>query len=176
MTKQQAHIELDEAKERSGGQVFDRAQLLAEREVWRKTGAITVWTNGCFDLLHVGHIRFLKQARTLGDILIVGINADASVRELKGPDRPIVPEAERAEIIAALGAVDAVTIFPEATPISILEKLQPDIHCKGGDYADTGEDSLPESETVRAYGGQIKILDLTQGSSTSDLLQRTQIG
>jgi len=158
------------------GRVLDRDQLLAERERWRQDGAVTVWTNGCFDLLHVGHVRFLEQARTLGDVLVVGVNSDASVRELKGPERPIVPAPERAELIAALSAVDAVTIFPEPTPVEILGELQPDVHCKGGDYSDGGAEALPEAETVRAYGGRIEILDLTQGVSTSELLRRTGQG
>jgi phosphoheptose isomerase len=156
------------------GQVLDRAQLIAARQGWRNDGAEVVWTNGCFDLLHVGHVRFLEQARSLGDVLIVGVNSDSSVRELKGPARPIVPEAERAEVLAALAAVDAVTIFAEATPIEILGELQPDIHCKGGDYPNG--DDLPESETVKAYGGRVEILGFTEGSSTSDLLQRTGLG
>ncbi len=161
------------AEQREG--VLDRAHLLAAREEWRREGAITVWTNGCFDLLHVGHVRFLEQARALGDALIVGINSDASTRELKGPERPIVPEQERAEIVAALSSVDAATIFSESTPVAVLEELQPDIHCKGGDYADGGEDSLPETETVRAYGGRVEILDLTRGASTSSLLERSRL-
>jgi phosphoheptose isomerase len=165
----------DEPTLAGAGRVLDRAALLEARKEWRQAGARTVWTNGCFDLLHVGHVRFLEQARALGEVLIAGINSDASVRELKGPERPIVPELERAEIVAALKAVDAVTIFSEATPIEILRELQPDIHCKGGDYAGAGEDALPEAETVRAYGGRVEILDLTPGSSTSNLLQRTKL-
>lgn len=156
--------------------VLDRSQLLAAREMWRQNDTRTVWTNGCFDLLHVGHVRFLEQARSLGDVLIVGVNSDAGVRKLKGPERPLVPEAERAEIVAALGTVDVVTVFPETTPIPILKELQPDVHCKGGDYAGGGEESLPESETVRAYGGKVEILDLTQGFSTSELLKRVRSG
>jgi len=165
----------DEPEPAGVKRVLDRRSLLEAREGWRRTGARTVWTNGCFDLLHIGHVRFLEQARALGEVLIVGINSDASVRELKGPERPVVPELERAEIVAALKAVDAVTIFSEATPIEILRELQPDIHCKGGDYAGAGEDALPETETVRAYGGRVEILDLTPGSSTSSLLQRTKL-
>jgi phosphoheptose isomerase len=153
------------------GRILDRVQLIEARRGWREDGATVVWTNGCFDLLHVGHVRFLEQARGLGDVLVVGVNSDSSVRELKGPGRPTVPEAERAEVVAALAAVDAVTIFSETTPVAILGELQPDIHCKGGDYADSGD--LPESETVRAYGGRVEILGLTDGSSTSDLLQRS---
>lgn len=162
----------DEPALTGAGRVLDRASLLDARERWRRAGVGTVWTNGCFDLLHVGHVRFLEQARALGEVLIVGVNSDDSVRELKGPDRPLVPALERAEIVAALGAVDVVTIFPETNPIEILRELQPDIHCKGGDYADAGE--LPETETVRAYGGRVEILGLTPGSSTSNLLERTR--
>ena len=93
-----------------------------------------MFTNGCFDILHIGHVRYLEAARALGDVLVVGVNTDDSVRRLKGPDRPLNPEAERAEILAALECVDCVTLFDEATPIELILAIKPDIHCKGGDY------------------------------------------
>src|SRR5690348_9449394 len=109
--------------------------LLPWREAARRDGRTVVWTNGCFDLLHVGHLRNLQAARALGDALVVGINDDASVRRLKGPGRPIVPAAERAEMVAALACVDAVVLFGEDTPETALARLRPDVHCKGADYA-----------------------------------------
>lgn len=153
--------------------VLSRPEIMSAREEWRDAGLTIVWTNGCFDLLHAGHVRFLEQARSLGDMLAVGVNSDQSVREIKGRDRPIVPEEERAEVIAALRSVDAVTVFPETTPIAILEQLQPDVHCKGGDYSDPTV--LPETETVQAYGGRVEILDLMPGRSTSELVKRARL-
>jgi D-glycero-beta-D-manno-heptose 1-phosphate adenylyltransferase len=145
--------------------------LLASRGKWRESGKIVVWTNGCFDLLHAGHVRSLRDAKALGDVLIVGINSDASVRGNKGALRPIVPQEDRAEVIAALEMVDYVTIFDEPTPVEALQKLRPDIHCKGAEYAD-GSRPFPERETVLGYGGQIRFLPLHAGRSTSDLIQR----
>jgi D-glycero-beta-D-manno-heptose 1-phosphate adenylyltransferase len=145
--------------------------LVANRLHWREQGKTVVWTNGCFDLLHAGHVRSLRDAKALGDILIVGINSDASVRGNKGALRPVVSEIDRAEVIAALEMVDYVTIFDEPTPVEALAKLQPDIHCKGAEYAD-GARPVPERETVESYGGQIRFLPLHPGRSTSDLIDR----
>jgi rfaE bifunctional protein nucleotidyltransferase chain/domain len=130
-----------------------------------------VWTNGCFDLLHVGHIRSFRDAKALGDILIVGINSDSSVRSLKGDARPIVNQEDRAELIAALEMVDYVTIFDEPTPVAAIARLRPDIHCKGAEYAD-GARPFPERDTVRSYGGRIHFLPLHPGRSTTDLVDR----
>jgi rfaE bifunctional protein nucleotidyltransferase chain/domain len=130
-----------------------------------------VFTNGCFDLLHVGHARYLQQARALGDALVVGVNTDASVRRLKGEGRPIVPEEERAELIAALACVDYVTLFGEPTPEALLAHLRPDLHVKGGDYR---EEDLPESPLVRGWGGQVVILPLTPGRSTTQLIEAAE--
>ena len=116
-----------------------------------------VWTNGCFDLLHVGHIRSFRDAKALGDILVVGINSDATVRSLKGDARPVVNQEDRAELIAALEMVDYVTIFDEPTPVAAITRLRPDIHCKGAEYAD-GARPFPERETVLSYGGRIRFL------------------
>lgn len=145
--------------------------LATERDHWRKAGKTIVWTNGCFDLLHVGHIRSFRDAKALGDILIVGLNSDRSVRSIKGEARPVVNEAERAETIAALEMVDYVTIFDEATPEQALARLQPDIHCKGAEYAG-GARPVPEMATVLAYGGQVRFLPFHPGRSTSDLIER----
>jgi rfaE bifunctional protein nucleotidyltransferase chain/domain len=146
-------------------------ELAALRAQWREQGKVVVWTNGCFDLLHAGHIHSLRDAKALGDILIVGLNSDVSVRDNKGALRPIVSQDDRAEVIAALEMVDYVTIFDEPTPIEALQKLRPDIHCKGAEYAD-GTRPFPERETVLGYGGQIRFLPLHPGRSTSDLIER----
>jgi D-beta-D-heptose 7-phosphate kinase / D-beta-D-heptose 1-phosphate adenosyltransferase len=134
----------------------------------RERGGRVVFTNGCFDLLHVGHVRYLTQARSLGEALVVGINTDASVRRLKGKGRPIVPEEERAELIAALGCVDFVTLFDEPTPEKLLAYLRPEVHVKGGDYH---AEDLPETPLVRSWGGTVMILPFTPGRSTTGLLE-----
>ena len=127
-----------------------------------------VFTNGCFDLLHAGHVTYLNQAKALGDYLIVGVNSDESVKRLKGPKRPLVPQAQRALLIDALKAVDAVVIFDEDTPLSLIEILRPDVYVKGGDYR---YDQLPEHPLVTGYGGQVVILPFVQGCSTTQLIQ-----
>jgi rfaE bifunctional protein nucleotidyltransferase chain/domain len=141
------------------------------REEWRAAGKKVVWTNGCFDIVHAGHVRSLRAAKALGDILIVGLNSDASVRAFKGPSRPIVCEEDRAELIAALEPVDFVTIFNEPDPVAILSQLRPDIHCKGEEYAD-GKRPIPEQPIVEGYGGRICFLPLLEGRSTSGLIER----
>jgi rfaE bifunctional protein nucleotidyltransferase chain/domain len=146
-------------------------ELIALRATWRQGGKTVVWTNGCFDLLHVGHIRSFRDAKALGDILVVGINSDASVRSVKGASRPIVNQADRAELIAALEMVDYVTVFDESTPVEALSRLSPDIHCKGAEYAN-GARPVPERETVLGYGGQIRFLPFHPGRSTTDLIDR----
>ncbi|MDP9054851.1 MAG: adenylyltransferase/cytidyltransferase family protein [Acidobacteriota bacterium] len=146
-------------------------QLIVSRRQWGAEGRTVVWTNGCFDLLHVGHLRGFRDARALGDILIVGINSDASVRANKGGSRPVVNEADRAEMLAALEMVDYVTIFNEPTPVQALSRLRPDIHCKGAEYAD-GARPVPELDTVLAYGGQVRFLPFHPGRSTSALIER----
>jgi len=155
----------------ASGKVRTLDDLAALRAAWFDSGKTVVWTNGCFDLLHVGHIRSFGDAKALGDILVVGINSDASVRALKGDSRPIVNQTDRAEVIAALEIVDYVTIFDESTPVAALSRLRPDIHCKSAEYADGGK-PMPERETVLGYGGQIRILPLHPGRSTTDLIER----
>lgn len=130
-----------------------------------------VWTNGCFDLLHTGHVRSLRDARNLGDILIVGVNSDRSVRAIKGPLRPVVGQDDRAELLAALECVDYVTVFDESDPVRVLSLLRPDIHCKGADYAE-GRRPVPERDVVLRYGGRIEFLPIHEGLSTSGLIKR----
>lgn len=147
------------------------SDLREEVERAQREGKTVVFTNGCFDILHIGHVRYLQDARALGDILVVGVNSDDSVRRLKGPDRPVVPEFERVEILSALECVDYVTLFTEDTPIELILALKPDIHVKGGDYR---PEDLPEAEAVRKVGGRIEIVPYTstetQGRSTTNLI------
>jgi rfaE bifunctional protein nucleotidyltransferase chain/domain len=134
----------------------------------RATGLKVVFANGCFDLLHVGHIRYLQTARALGNVLILGINSDASVAALKGIGRPLQPQEERAEILASLDCVDYVLVFDELTVDGILNELRPDIHVKGTDYTN---ETVPERETVRAYGGRVAIAGDPKDHSTRDLIK-----
>lgn len=139
---------------------------------WRDEGKRLVLTNGTFDVLHVGHVRYLEAARELGDILVIGVNSDASVRGYKGPGRPVVPQEERAEILAALRCVDYVTIFDEPTATHLIEALQPEVYAKGGDYAGTSGKPLPEAEAVLAYGGEVRIIPYVAGHSASALIEK----
>lgn len=148
------------------------SELIALRQRWREEGKKVVWTNGCFDLLHVGHLRNLQYARRLGDALVVGLNSDASVHALKGPGRPIVAVPERAELLAGLECVDRVVVFDELTPEMALARLQPDICCKGADYAPPAGKPIPEARIVAAYGGKLEFLPLVPGRSTTDLVAR----
>lgn len=150
--------------------VLPRDQLLSILTGERAKGKRIVFTNGCFDLMHIGHTRYLQAAKTLGDILVVGVNSDASVRTLdKAPGRPIVPEAQRAEILAALGCVDFVIIFDESDPLQLITAVQPDVLVKGGDWV---IDRIVGRETVEARGGMVKTIPLVPGLSTTGLLQR----
>jgi rfaE bifunctional protein nucleotidyltransferase chain/domain len=146
-------------------------ELAALRAIWAAEGKKVIWTNGCFDLLHAGHLRSLQEAKALGDILIVGVNSDRSVRLIKGDARPLVSERDRAELIAGLKPVDYVIIFDEPDPITALSRLRPDIHCKGAEYAD-GTRPLPERDTVLSYGGEIRFLPIHSGRSTTGLIER----
>ena len=152
--------------------LVDWAALLEARHSARQEGKIVVWTSGCFDLVHVGHIRSLKAARSFGDILIVGVNSDDSVRKLKGSNRPLFALDERTELLCALECVDYVISFDEQTPEQALRRLQPDIHCKGGDYAPPHGKPIPEAAIVQAYGGRVEFLPLVPGISTSAILAR----
>ena len=143
--------------------------MFGERQRLRSAGVRLVFTNGVFDLLHVGHVRYLAQARALGDALIVAINSDRTVRELKGPDRPIFDQSERAEIIAAVRYVDYVTVFDDISPRSLIAKLLPDVLVKGGDYQ---LDQIHGREEVEAAGGKVISLPFVEGASTTALIER----
>jgi phosphoheptose isomerase len=153
------------------GAVVSLDDLLALRDGWRAAGGVVVWTNGCFDLLHAGHLASLEAARGLGDLLVVGVNSDDAVRRLKGKGRPVMPAAERAAIVAALRAVDYVVIFDEDTPEAVLGQLRPDIHCKGADYAPPNGKPIPERAVVEEYGGRVEFLPLLPVRSTTDLVE-----
>ena len=151
------------------GEVLSRAALVERVALDRGNGLTVAFANGGFDLLHVGHVRYLEAARQEADRLIVAVNDDRSIQALKGPARPVLPEADRAELVAALRAVDYVVIFPEPTVTPLLELLRPDVHCKGTDYT---VETVPERDTVRAYGGRIAIVGDPKDHSTTDLLTR----
>ena len=149
--------------------ILDRKTLVARVQAARQGGARIVLANGCFDVLHVGHVRYLEGARALGHLLVVGINSDAQVAVLKGAGRPIMPEGERAEIVASLEAVDLVTIFAEPTVEGLLLALKPDIHAKGTDYT---EKTVPERAAVLSYGGRVAIVGDEKEHSTSQMIDR----
>ncbi len=149
--------------------ILPLTELPALVETLKKEGKKIVTTNGCFDILHIGHLRALEASNALGDVLIVGINSDASVKDYKSPLRPIVPQAERAEMIAGLACVDYVTIFPERNPIRFLELVQPDIHTKSSDRQ---ADKLPETPIVRQHGGDVVMVPLIPGQSTTKIIDR----
>jgi rfaE bifunctional protein nucleotidyltransferase chain/domain len=144
------------------------ADLLPRIEARRRLGQRIVFTNGVFDLLHVGHVRYLTRARSLGDLLVVGLNSDSSVRGNKAEGRPIVPQEERSEVVAALSAVDFVVIFDEPTATQLVEQIRPDVYVKGGDYT---IEALPEAEAVIGYGGVVEVAPLEPGHSTSSLVE-----
>jgi D-beta-D-heptose 7-phosphate kinase/D-beta-D-heptose 1-phosphate adenosyltransferase len=144
-------------------------RLLSRVATWRSAGDSVVLTNGCFDILHIGHISLLEQARRKGDRLIVALNSDASVRQIKGPLRPIVGEHERARILAALSAVDAVIVFNESTPLTLIEAIRPDVLVKGGDYR---EEAVVGAREVRFWGGRVELIPLVEGISTTQLIAR----
>ena len=149
--------------------VLSLNELVVAREHLRREGKRLVFTNGVFDLLHVGHVRYLAQARALGDALVVAINSDRSVRELKGPDRPLFDQDERAEILAALRHVDYVVVFDDVSPRSLIKRLLPDVLVKGGDYQ---LDEIHGREEVEAAGGKVVSLPFVPGASTSSLIER----
>lgn len=153
--------------------IFTIAEVILRFGGEKRNGRRIVFTNGCFDLLHPGHIAILEQARALGDALIVGLNSDASVRQLKGPGRPVLPELERAEILAALECVDAVVIFEELTPREIIAKLLPDILVKGGDWPG---DQIVGREEVEAAGGRVVSIPVMPGYSTTGILRKIRDG
>jgi D-glycero-beta-D-manno-heptose 1-phosphate adenylyltransferase len=155
------------------GEVLTRAELAGRVAQDRADGLTIAFANGCFDLLHVGHVRYLRAAAEEADRLIVAINDDTAVRALKGEHRPILSAGDRAELVAALEGVDYVVVFDEPTVTPLLQLLTPDVHCKGTDYT---VDTVPERETVRAYGGRIAIVGDAKDHSTRDLLARIRSG
>jgi len=161
--------ETDGQKSYAVARILERNRLIARVAIARKGGARVVFANGCFDLLHVGHVRYLEAARSLGDLLVVGINSDEQARRLKGEGRPYVPERERAETVASLRAVDYVTVFHEPTVTELLLALRPDIHAKGTDYT---EESVPERDVVRSYGGRVQIVGDPKDHSSTEMLRK----
>lgn len=151
----------------TSSRILSREQLLARVTAERQQGRSIVLANGCFDVLHAGHVRYLQGARALGDVLVVAVNADEQVAKLKGPGRPVLNEQDRAELVASLESVDLVTIFREPTVEQLLLALRPDIHAKGTDYT---EDTVPEREVVRSYGGRVAIVGDPKNHSTSELI------
>lgn len=138
-------------------------------EVLRKGGKRVVFTNGCFDILHAGHVRYLEKARALGDCLVLGLNSDASVLRLKGPSRPVNREEDRAEVVGALKSVDYVTVFDEPTASELIALVKPAVYAKGGDYT---LDTLPEAKIVQSYGGEVAFIDLVEGRSTTNIIEK----
>ena len=149
--------------------ILTESQLLDALESERSAGRAIAFANGCFDVLHVGHIRYLQDAARVADVLVVGVNGDDSVRMLKGEGRPVMPQDERAEIISAIRGVSYVTIFDEKSPGRLLQTLKPDFQCKGTDYT---AESVPEGELVRAYGGKVVIVGDPKDHSTSAVLEK----
>ena len=149
--------------------IYPREKLKEELNRLRKEGKKIIFTNGCFDILHVGHIRYLKEAKKIGDILIVAINSDSSVRATKGEKRPLIPENERAEVVASLKSVDYVTIFHESTPLELIEYLRPHIIVKGGDWV---EEEVVGRESVKKGGGKVVIVPEIRGASTTNIIEK----
>lgn len=155
--------------EKESEKLKEPAELLPILAQLKKKKKKVVFTNGCFDILHVGHIKYLKEAKKLGDVLVLGLNTDASIKKLKGKNRPIVNEINRAEMISALDCVDYIVFFAEKDPCQLIGLLKPDIHVKGGDYK---IEALPETKVVRSYGGKVKILKFVEGFSTTDIIEK----
>ncbi|MFW5749972.1 MAG: D-glycero-beta-D-manno-heptose 1-phosphate adenylyltransferase [Halanaerobium sp.] len=149
--------------------IMELETLKKETDARKAAGELIVFTNGCFDILHVGHIRYLKKAASLGDKLVLAVNSDSSVRKLKGQSRPYVPEAERLELLSALEMVDYLVLFSEADAKKLLEEIKPQIYVKGGDYRIA---DLPEAETVYSYGGKIVLISEVKGKSTTNIIKK----
>ena len=149
--------------------LIDSKNIASFCEVLRAGGQKVVFTNGCFDLLHAGHVHYLARARSFGDCLVLGLNNDASVRRLKGPMRPINNELDRAEVVGALRSVDYVVLFGEQTAETLIAKVKPDVYCKGGDYT---LDTLPEAKIVQSYGGHVEFIDIVEGRSTTNVIEK----
>lgn len=149
--------------------ILDRIRLKAQLDALRAQGKKIAFTNGCFDILHVGHVRYLREAKKTADVLVLALNSDSSVRAIKGEKRPVVGEQERAEIIAALEFIDFVTIFPEPTPLELINLLQPDVLIKGGDWP---EEKVVGREEIRTWGGRIAIIPEIEGKSTTNIVEK----
>ena len=150
------------------GKIKTREELQRLIHNLKRSGKRIVFTNGCFDILHVGHVRYLEEAKSLGDVLVVGINSDRSVRGLKGPRRPILSAEERGEILSGLGCIDYITVFDEPTPFQLISVLQPDVLVKGGDWT---PEQVVGRETVEGAGGRVIILPFVEGSSTTSIIE-----
>ena len=148
--------------------IKERKELLRIIKNLKAKGKRIVFTNGCFDLLHIGHVRYLEKARTLGDALVVGVNSDSSVRKLKGPNRPVLPAKERAEILSGLGCVDYITIFDELDPLKLITSLHPNVLVKGGDWT---KEQIVGREVLERSGGKVAIIRFVKGASTSTLIE-----
>ena len=153
--------------------LIDSAKIQEFCQILRDGGQRVVFTNGCFDILHAGHVRYLSKARSFGDCLVLGLNSDASVRRIKGPSRPINNEQDRAEVVGALGCVDYVVIFDEPTAEELITKVHPDVYVKGGDYT---LETLPEGQIVQKYGGRVELVKLVEGRSTTNVINKIQAG
>lgn len=153
----------------SAQKVKTLTELIPLRAALRESGKKLVFTNGCFDILHIGHVRYLNEARSLGDAMVVAINSDRSVREIKGPSRPITPESDRAEVIAALASVDYVFIFDDPTPKQVIEAIVPDVLVKGADW---GISEIVGRDTVENAGGVVRNIPLVEGSSTTEIIRK----
>jgi rfaE bifunctional protein nucleotidyltransferase chain/domain len=149
--------------------IYPRNKLKEEVNRLKREGKKVIFTNGCFDILHAGHTRYLREAKKLGDVLVLALNSDSSVRSIKGEKRPIVPESERAEVVASLASVDYVTIFDEMTPLELIEFLQPDVIVKGGDWA---EKDIVGAEAVAKWGGRVAIMPEIEGASTTNVIEK----
>lgn len=154
------------------GQVIDRTNLADAMALERAQNHTIVSTNGCFDILHIGHVRYLQESKKQGDILVVYLNSDASVKRLKGDSRPINNESDRAEVLASLECVDYVVIFEEDTPCNLIEITKPDIHTKGGDY---NPENLPETQVIRANGGDLVFINFVEGMSTTATIEKMKL-
>ncbi|MBW2172456.1 MAG: D-glycero-beta-D-manno-heptose 1-phosphate adenylyltransferase [Deltaproteobacteria bacterium] len=152
-----------------GKKIIERAELKKTVQTLKNAGKKIVFTNGCFDLLHLGHVRYLEAARAEGDVLVVGVNSDRSVHEIKGPSRPVVPDDERAEVLAALACVDFITLFDEPNPLETIRALLPDVLVKGSDWA---EDAIVGKEVVEEHGGRVVRVPLTEGASTTTIIEK----
>ena len=151
------------------GKIVTWESMKEEVEKRRQAGAKIAFTNGCFDILHVGHCRYLREARNLGDLLVLGLNSDRSVRAIKGEKRPLVPQEERAEVIASLSSVDFVTLFEESTPLKLIEYLRPDCLIKGGDW---NESTIVGAREVRSWGGRVAVIPLVPDASSTNIVAK----